>query len=58
MKGGKKPTRAQMAVMESKRMKPANWLVIKDTPTELVCVARKSLEKDKKQIKVIAKGSM
>ena len=40
MKNGKKPTRNQRMFIRSKRLNPENWLVVKDTPTEMVLVHR------------------
>ena len=51
MKHGKKPTRAQKKLMSKGNVDIAKWLVLKDTPTELVIVHRLS----DKTIKVIRK---
>ena len=40
MKNGKKPTRNQRMFIRSKRLNPENWLVVKDTPSEMVLVHR------------------
>ena len=40
MKHGKKPTVAQMKLMVKWRLNPENWLVVKDTSTEMVLVHR------------------
>lgn len=40
MKHGKKPTRGQKKLMQKWNLDPANWLVVKDTPTEMVLVHR------------------
>lgn len=40
MKHGMKPTRAQRKLIERWRLDPQNWLVVKDTPTEMVLVHR------------------
>lgn len=40
MKNGKRPTRAQKLLMQSIRLNPANWLVVKDTPEEMTVVHR------------------
>ena len=40
MKHGKKPTVAQRKLIESRRLDPNNWLVVKDTSTEMVLVHR------------------
>ena len=38
MKQLKKPTREQRKLIQSKRLNPANWMVERDTPTEMVLV--------------------
>lgn len=38
MKHGKRPTREQRKFLESKRVNTQDWLVSKDTPTEMVLV--------------------
>lgn len=38
MKHGVKPTRSQRIFLKSKRLNSENWLVVKDTPTEMVLV--------------------
>lgn len=38
MKHGKKPTRSQRMFIRSKRLNPENWLVVKDTPDEMMLV--------------------
>ena len=40
MKHGKTPTRSQKKTLEGLRLNPADWLVVKDTPSELVIVNR------------------
>lgn len=40
MKHGTKPTRAQRKIISHWHLDPANWLVAKDTPTEMVLVHR------------------
>ena len=52
MKHGKKPTREQRKLLSKWKLDTYNWLVIKDTTTEMV-VAHKNFEK---VIKVIPKG--
>lgn len=42
MKHGKKPTREQKKLMQSVRLNPADWLVERDTPEEMVIVHRYS----------------
>ena len=41
MKHGKKPTLAQRKLMQKWKLDPANWLVVKDTPNEMVLVHRR-----------------
>lgn len=36
MKHGKAPTRAQKIMLQSYRLDPANWLIVKDTSTETI----------------------
>lgn len=36
MKHGKKPTVAQRKIITSKRLNAADWLVVKDTPKEML----------------------
>ena len=40
MKQGKNPTREQKRLIDSKGLYSGDWLVSKDTPTELVLVHR------------------
>ena len=40
MKNGKKPTVNQRNFIKSNRLNPENWLVVKDTPSEMVLVHR------------------
>lgn len=42
MKNGKRPTRAQKMLMTKHRLNYNNWLVVKDTSTEMVIVHRES----------------
>ena len=42
MKHGKKPTVAQMKMMVKWRLDPTMWLVVKDTPKQMVLVHRHS----------------
>lgn len=42
MKHGKKPTVRQCKLIQSKRLNPADWLIVKDTPEEMVIVHRHS----------------
>lgn len=44
MKHGKTPTKAQAILIKQSGLNYANWLVIKDTSTELVIVHRHSDE--------------
>lgn len=52
MKHGCKPTREQRKLMEKWKLDPTVWLVVKDTPTEMVLVHRCS----DKTLRVIQKG--
>lgn len=38
MKQLRKPTREQRKIIQSKRLNPENWMVERDTPTEMVLV--------------------
>lgn len=40
MKHGKKPTREQRKLIQSKKLKPEDWMVERDTPEKLVLVHR------------------
>ena len=40
MKQGKNPTREQKKYISNKGLYPSDWLVSKDTPTEMVLVHR------------------
>ena len=42
MKHGKKPTREQRKLLQQWKLDTYNWLVVKDTPTEMVLVHRHS----------------
>lgn len=42
MKNGKKPTVRQCKLMSANRLKPEDWLVVKDTSTEMTVVHRYS----------------
>lgn len=42
MKHGKKPTVSQRKLIQKWRLNPADWLVSKDTPEEMVIVHRHS----------------
>ena len=52
MKSGKKPTREQRKFLEKWGVSPADWLVSKDTPTEMTIVHRHF----EKQVRKIFKG--
>ncbi len=45
MKNGKKPTLAQKKFLQGKGLVPENWLIVKDTPVELVVVSWAALLK-------------
>lgn len=51
MKHGKRPTVRQKKLMAEKRLNPDNWLIVKDTPTEMHVVHRYS----DKTVRVIRK---
>ncbi len=40
MKNGKKPTLRQKKLMAEWGLNPLNWLVVKDTPAEMIVVHR------------------
>ena len=40
MKHGKNPTREQRKLLQKWKLDPAMWLVVKDTPTQMVLVHR------------------
>lgn len=40
MKHGKKPTREQRKLLQKWKLDPAMWLVVKDTPTQMLLVHR------------------
>jgi hypothetical protein len=40
MRQGKNPTRRQKIFLQKKRMNPADWLVVEDTPEKMVLVHR------------------
>ena len=42
MKHGKKPTKKQYIFIKSRGLIPENWLVVKDTPEQMVLVHRHS----------------
>ena len=44
MKHGKCPTRRQKELLQARRLDPANWLVIKDTPQAFEVLHRHSLK--------------
>lgn len=52
MKHGKKPTREQKKLIQKWKMNPENWLVVKDTPDQMLLVHRHS----DKTTKIIPKG--
>jgi len=54
MKHGKKPTAAQRKLIQKWNLDPANWLVVKDTPSEMVLIHRHFDSKTK----VIPKGEV
>ena len=40
MKHGKRPTVRQKKLLAEKRLNPDNWLIVRDTPTEMHIVYR------------------
>ena len=40
MKHGKNPTRMQKILMQNRNLNCDNWLVVKDTPSEMVIIHR------------------
>ena len=52
MKNGKRPTREQRKLLQKWKLDTNNWLVVKDTPTEMHLVHR-HFDKTKK---IIPKG--
>lgn len=54
MKQLRKPTREQRKLIQQKRMNPADWMIERDTPSEMVLVHRhfervkKIIHKEKK----------
>lgn len=54
MKQLKKPTREQRKLIQSKRLNPDNWMVERDTTTEMVLV-HKHFDNKKR---IIKKGEM
>lgn len=53
MKHGKKPTREQRKLLQKWKLDPAVWLVVKDTPMQMLLVHRYS----DKTTKTILKGA-
>lgn len=40
MKHGKKPTKAQKIILKERHLNPDNWLIVKNTPEEMLVVHR------------------
>lgn len=55
MKNGKKPTLAQKKFLQENKLVPENWLIVKDTPEEMVIVSRAALQKKSGKTKTIRK---
>lgn len=55
MKRPKKPTLAQKKLMGKNRLVPDNWMVVKETPEELVLISKSSMEKGSRKTKSIRK---
>ena len=47
IKNGKKPTREQRKLLSKRKVNTYDWLVVKDTPTEMVLVHRHFDDKTK-----------
>lgn len=52
MKHGKRPTRSQKQLLQKRKLKPEDWLVVKDTPEQMELVHRYS----DKTTRIIPKG--
>ena len=52
MKNGKRPTKRQQEFVKAHGLIPGNWLVVKDTPDQMVLVHRHS----EKTTRIIPKG--
>lgn len=52
MKHGKNPTREQKKLIQQWKLNPENWLVVKDTPDQMLLVHRYS----EKTTRIIPKG--
>lgn len=55
MKNGKKPTLAQKKLLQENELAPEKWLIVKDTPEEMVIVSRIALQKKSGKTKSIRK---
>ena len=53
MKNGKKPTYEQRKVIHQSGLDPHDWLVVKNTPTEMVLIHRSD-----KTTRILSKGGM
>ena len=53
MKNGKTPSRAQRMILESNRLNPGNWLVVKDTGKTLEIISKENLKKGIKKTRTI-----
>jgi len=40
VKKGRKPTRKQKEILQSKRLNPNNWLVIRENMTEIIILSK------------------
>lgn len=55
MKHPKKPTLAQKKFLRENGLTPEKWMIVKDTPDEMVAVSRIALQKNSGKTKSIRK---
>lgn len=56
MKNGKKPTLAQKKFLQDTGLDSEKWLIVKDTPKEMVIVSRIALQRRSGKTKTIRKA--
>lgn len=56
MKNGKKPTLAQKRLLQENGLAPEKWLIVKDTPVEMVIISRIALQRKTGNTKIIRKA--
>ena len=56
MKNGKKPTLAQKKLLQDNGLDSEKWLIVKDTPEEMVIVSRIALQRRSGKTKTIKKA--